>query len=679
MDMRITRKTICPLDCPDTCGMLATIEDGKVISLTGDPDHPYTRGFICRKMRGYPDRLYSEHRILYPQRRVGKKGEGHFERISWDEAWRLMVPRLHEILKRYGGTSILPFSYAGNMGLVNRFAGFPLFHKMGTLQSKHTICSAAANGGWKMICGDRGGSPPSVAADSKLIIAWGVNIRVSNVHFWQYVKKARKAGGKLLVIDPYRNDTARLADHHIQVLPGGDVPLALGVLKVLIERQWLDKEFIASETEGFEQLSEYVRTLPISRIEGDSGIAFEQICRVARMLQDNPQTFVRIGIGLTRNSRGGMAIRAIVSLAAACGLLDGQPGRGVLLFSRAFSGDQSKLTFPELAERPTRSMNMIHLGQALTATDPPVKSLIVYNANPVSVAPDGSAVREGILREDLFTIVHEQVMSPTARFADLLLPATTFLENRDLYTGYGHFYLGSAKPAVAPVGEAMSNFDFFQSFARKMGYDDPPFHQSLDQRLHSYLATISGAEDRWTVENHEDGVYISSRYNRPDGPVLKRKNSPIRFVNTDDPTMAPHACLLEAAEYDHPDLISRFPYRLITPPNDKLLNSTFGERYDHHTGHVLIHPEDARSAGVKNGDEVVLYNFRGRTTRVARITSDTRKGLLVAEGIYWPTAPGDGGINDLVSQKCSDIGGGALFHESRVQIFPATEAARKSG
>ena len=318
--MRTTSKTICPLDCPDTCGMLATVDNGKVVSLTGDPDHPYTLGFICRKMRGYPERLYSSHRILYPQRRVGRKGEGRFQRISWDEAWASLIPRLQEIIDAHGGSSILPFSYAGNMGLVNRFAGFPLFHKMGTLQSKQTICSAAANAGWNLICGEGGGSPPAAAEQSTLIIAWGINIRVSNVHFWRSVKKARAAGARLLVIDPYRNDTARVADDYVQVHPGGDSALALGILKVLIAESWLDEEFISAQSEGFEQLAEYVRQLPKDRIEHESGVGFEQIGAVAELLHDNPRTFLRIGVGLTRNSRGGMAIRAIVSLAAACGL-----------------------------------------------------------------------------------------------------------------------------------------------------------------------------------------------------------------------------------------------------------------------------------------------------------------------------------------------------------------------
>ncbi|MBE0583157.1 MAG: molybdopterin-dependent oxidoreductase, partial [Desulfofustis sp.] len=506
--MQTTKKTICPLDCPDSCGLLATVEDGRVVSLAGDPEHPYTNGFICRKMRSYPERLYCPDRILYPQIRIGAKGKGRFKRISWDEAWDHIIPKMQAILEEYGGDAVLPFSYAGNMGAVNRFAGFPLFHRMGAIQPRQTICSAAARGGWKMVCGEAGGSPPSVAADSDLIIAWGINIRVSNVHFWRYIQEARNAGARLLVIDPYENDTARLADTYMQVQPGGDPALALGVLKTLVDNDWLDHDFLARDTEGFEQLATYLRQTDMSRFEQQSGVQRGDMEKLASLLKEHPKTFIRIGVGLTRNSRGGMAIRAIASLAAARGLFDGGTGRGVLLFSGAFTGDSTKLTFDELSLRPGRVVNMIHLGQALTTTAPSVKALIVYNANPVSVVPDGTAVRDGLCRADLFTIVHEQVMSPTARFADILLPATTFLENRDLYSAYGHFYLGVADRAIEPYGEAMSNFDFFQGFAEKMGYTDPPFRQSLEQRIRSYLSSISGAIEGFSAESYQDGSYV---------------------------------------------------------------------------------------------------------------------------------------------------------------------------
>jgi len=395
------------------------------------------------------------------------------------------------------------------------------------------------------------------------------------------------------------------------------------------------------------------------------------------LLAGSPRTYFRIGVGLSRNSRGGMAVRAISALGACLGLFSGGRGRGILLFSGAFSGDKAKLTYPSLAAAPTRVVNMIQLGHALTAIEPPVKALIVYNSNPLSVNPDGATVRRGLARDDLFTVVHEQVMTPTAKYADLLLPATTFLENYDLYTGYGHFYLGVAKPAIEPVAEAWSNFKLFQSLAEKMGFDDPPFQQSCEERIVDYLDGMKGLPEGCDIQEVLSGKLVHSAYSYSDGRVLTGQSSKFYFMSQDsvpEPTMA---CLTAGGEFADPDLQSRYPLQLITPPHPDLLNSTFGEFYPETYGTVLVHPGDAAKCGVQDGDEVVLQNGRGRTTRLARVTTDTRKGVVVAEGIFWPVVPIDqpavarevsGGINDLTSQKLADMGGGATFHESLVSL-----------
>ncbi|THB77513.1 MAG: hypothetical protein D6B25_06490 [Desulfobulbaceae bacterium] len=661
------KKSICPLDCPDSCGIVAKVENGRVVSVAGDPDHPYTNGFICRKMKRYPERLYSNKRILYPQIRDGKKGAGKFRRVSWDEAWDYLIPRFREILDTHGGQAILPFSYAGNMGAVNRFAGFPLFHRMGTLQTHQTICSATANGAWKMHCGEGGGRPPRVAADADLIIAWGINIRVSNVHFWQYVKQARTKGAKLVVIDPYQNDTARLADHYLRVKPGGDSALALGVAKILADREWLNHPFIEQQTDGYTTFADYLTTLTYEELEQESGVDFTQMQMLAELLYHNEKTFLRIGVGLSRNSKGGMSVRAICSLAATRGLFSGGKGRGVLLFTGAFSGDKTILTAPELAPAQLHTINMIHLAEALSEHHG-VKALVVYNANPVNVVPDTSSVRKNLEREDLFTLVHEQVMTPTARYADVLLPATTFLENRDIYSAYGHFYLGVADRVIEPYKEARSNFDFFQEFARRMGYEDAPFSEDLDSRLQRYLLSIKELPEGFDQELYQDGTYVESIHQQQDRGQLERNGARFQFVNRDDPSQPPHACLVRSREWENPDLAARFPYLLITPPNDRLLNSTFGELYEDQTGTVLINPFDAEKEGVSQGEEISLENFRGRVRRSVVITDSVDAGLLVAEGIYWGPDQECGAINDLVSQVASDVGGGPIFHEIRVAL-----------
>jgi len=674
METTSRQKTICPLDCPDSCGMIATVTDGRVTTLQGDKEHPYTNGFLCRKMHRYPQRLYSAQRILYPQLRVGRKGAGEFRRLDWEEALDLLADRLQETAERYGGEAILPYCYAGNMGLVNRFAGFPFFHRLGTSGLDQTICSAAAGAGWQQQCGDLPGCPPENAAQAELIVAWGINIKVTNVHFWQYVAAARKKGGRLLVIDPYCSETGKSADCYLQVKPGGDSALALGVMKSLIENDLIDRQFINDRTEGLEQQAAYLQAKEWAEFEKESGVLKSEMEALAGQLAKSPRTFFRIGIGLSRNSRGGMAVRSICSLAACLGLYDGGKGRGVLLSSGAFRGEKAKLTYPSLAEKPTRVINMIQLGHALTTLQPPIKALFVYNANPLSVNPDGAMVRQGLAREDLFTVVHEQVMTPTARYADLLLPATTFLENLDLYTGYGHFYLGVAKPAIEPVGEAWSNFRLFQSLARKMNFNEPPFRQSCEERIAGYLSGLQGLPKDCDVEEVLSGKLILSTNSLSDGRVLAGTNRKFHFVSPASLSEPSVACLTPAGESADPDLLSRYPFRLITPPHPDLLNSTFGEFYPEKCGTVLIHPEDAANSDIKDGDEVVLRNGRGSTTRLARITTDTCKGLLVAEGIFWPLYPAgsegmtEDGINDLTSQKLTDIGGGATFHESLVML-----------
>ena len=667
-------KTLCPLDCPDTCGIVATVLNGKLISLSGDKDHPYTNGFICRKMGGYLDRFYSPERILFPQVRIGTKGEGRFKRVSWEEALKLCADRLLQIKKEYGGESILPYSFAGNMGAVNRFAGYPFFNKLGTSQLGQTICSAASGAGWKKQCGSLPGCPPENAADADLIIVWGINVKVSNVHFWQYVVSAKKNGARVIVIDPYRNQTAQSADSYIQVKVGGDSALALGVLKVLLEDGSLDDDFIQEYTTGFEELQSYLDGRALSEFAVDSGINESTIRTLAQEIANNPKTFIRIGIGISRNSRGAMSIRAIASLAAALGLFAGGKGRGVLLGTSAFKGDSEVLTRESLCTKPTRSINMIHLGYALTGMENPLKALIVYNSNPATVNPDSSSVRFGLAREDLFTVVHEQVLTPTAKYADVLLPATTFLENMDVYTGYGHFYMGVAHPVVEPMGEAKSNFDFFQGLAKKCGFDDDVFHETCAERLEQYLLSMEGVPKDIEVDEIVNGRLVHSTRSRANGDVIQGSEFKFLFSVIDGSSDPVTSCLLPKGEFEDPDLLARFPLQLITPPHSNLLNSTFGEKYEGEVGTVIVHPEDAVRFNAKDGAMVILAKNRGRSKRRVRVSDDTQKGVLVAEGLFWAVSEkkseiGAGGINDLTSQKVTDMGGGATFHESLVTII----------
>jgi len=662
-----TRKTICPLDCPDSCGIVATVENGRIIRLQGDPDHPFTRGFLCRKMRHYADRIHSNARILYPQIRTGRKGSGQFKRVSWDEAWEILVSRLKEIETAHGSEALLPYSYAGNMGHINSTAGEPFFHRFGASRLKRTICSAAAGAAWNVHCGWKSGSTPETATDSSLIIAWGINVKTTNIHFWPIIQQCRRKGGQLVVIDPYRNKTAKAADLYLPIQPGGDTALALGVLKLILENGSENHKYIESQTVGFEELKTYVTGISWEKIEKVSGLPKSKINDFTELLEKNPRTFIRIGIGMTRNTAGAMSVRAVIALAAALGLFDGKKGRGVLLSSLAFYGNNQKLVHSSLAQKKTRQINMIHLGQALTNLTPAIHGFFVFNSNPLSVAPDSSRVRKGLEREDLFTVVHEQVMTPTARYADLLLPATTSFENSDVYTAYGHFHMGITRPVIPPLGEAISNFDLFQNLAVKMGYNDPPFQQAVEERVSNFLEGLSGIDKSIDTSTIETGNWIHSTHRDANHP---KNNEAFQFVSRKTgPGIPAFPCIMPTLEFDNPDLLSRYPLKLITPPSTHLLNSTFGECFPDEIGKLLIHPQDASERKISTGDRVRLNNHRGETVREARVTEDTQTGLVVAEGIYWENAETEHtAINDLTSQKTTDLGEGSTFHESRVEV-----------
>ena len=665
------KKTICPLDCPDACGVLAKVQENEIKSLRGNPDHPFTRGFLCKKVSTYHERIHSRDRLLYPRKRTGAKGAGKFERISWDEAYTIMVEKLTAIKREFGGEALLPYSYAGNMGYLNRWAGYPFFHKYGASTLLHTICSTAAKAGWSEHYGPHPSSAPEKALDAELVIAWGINIKVTNVHFMPLVVEARRRGAKLLVIDPYKNSTARVADYYFPVNPGGDTALALGLLKSFHSRQELDDDFIKNHTDGFAELETYLSQTPLEDFITRSGLTPEQFERLRDLLSKHKRTFIRIGIGLSRNTQGAMSVRSLACLSAALGLFDGGKGRGALLMSGSFAGDSSVFTHPELIEKKTREINMVELGDALTTLTPPVKAIFVYSSNPLSVAPAGGLVRRGFAREDLFTIVHEQFMTPTARYADLLLPATTSFENQDVYQGYGHFYMGKVEPVIAPRGEAKSNFELFQTLARKMGYTDAAFEEKAAERIDKYISGLRGISEEDRERAKQAGEIIASDRIENGGNFSGFKGARFQFAAPGVPEgVSATPRLAPLKEFENPEDNSRRPFKLITPPNALLLNSTFGERYPETMGEVLIHPDDAADRNIKAGDKVKLLNDRGVHLRRASISDDTQKGLLVAEGIYWESAASEqSGVNDLTSQALTDLGGGGTFHESRVDIM----------
>ena len=471
-----THKTVCPHDCPDTCSISATVEEGRVTACDGDPDHPFTQGFLCHKVHRYPERIYSPDRILHPLRRVGKKGEGRFVRITWDEALDEVAGRLTAIATTWGSEAILPYSYGGNMGLVARKAGHAFFHRLGATRLLRTICDTAAEEAWLATYGAGIGSDFEGAVRSDLVILWGINAVHTNIHGMRFVAEARRQGARLVVIDPYRTRTARLADTHLMPRPGTDAALALAIANVLIRDDLLDRDFIARGTVGFDAYRDEASRFPPERAAEITGVPAEAIRELARSYGRARAPFLRVGNGLQRHTNGGQAVRAIVCLPALVGAFD-RPGGGALWETfDAFPMNWTAFEGESLQPHPTRAVNMVQLGHALTAlAAPPVQALFVYQSNPAAVCPEQAQVVAGLAREDLFTVVHEQMHTDTVDYADLVLPATTSFESLDLYRSYGHYYLQLARPVIPPQGEARSNWDLFRALAARMGFAEPIF------------------------------------------------------------------------------------------------------------------------------------------------------------------------------------------------------------
>src|ERR1035437_5138163 len=484
-----TRHSVCALDCPDTCSLLVNVENGTATKLRGNPDHAVTQGFLCGKVAQYLEREYSPDRLLYPQKRVGKKGEGQFERIGWDEALDTIAKKLGAVADEFGPEAILPYSYAGTMGLLNgngmdrRF-----FHRLGASRLDRTICSAAGSAGVSATLGYRYGTEPEQFSKAKFIIAWGANIHGTNVHLWPFIVAARRNGAKLIAIDPVRTRTAALADQHLRINPGSDQALAFGLMHVIIRERLHDRDYIEKFTNGFEALAERAKAYDPERVAALTGIAKGDIIQLAREYATVRPAVIRAHYGIQRSERGGAATRAIAALPALTGAWKEVGGGLQLSVSQAFQFNRKALEMPELGPK-ARTVNMSELGSALTALDkPPVKAIVVYNSNPAAIAPDQNRVLKGFLREDLFTVVLEQFQTDTADYADIVLPATTFLEHTDLYLAYGHYHLQLARPVVAAPGEARSNVDVFCELAGRMGFEDPCFKDSEDDMIRALLS-----------------------------------------------------------------------------------------------------------------------------------------------------------------------------------------------
>ncbi len=670
------RHSVCALDCPDCCSVLVTVDNGRGARLRGNPAHPVTRGFLCGKVAQYLEREYSPERLLYPRRRVGAKGEGRFERISWDEALDIIAARLKNVSAEFGPEAILPYSYAGTMGFLNgggmdrRF-----FHRLGASRLDRTICSAAGVEGATQALGFRYGTEPEQFPHARLILAWGANILGTNVHLWPFIVEARRNGARFYTIDPRRNRVGAASDKHFFINPGSDTALALAMMHVIIGEHLYDADYVARYTEGFEDLRKRVALWTPQRAEQLTGIAAEEIAQLTREYATTRPSVIRLNYGIQRSERGAMAARVISLLPVLTGAWKDVGGGLQLSTSQAFHLNRAGLERPDLQQkslgREARVINMAELSRTLTMPlDPPVKALVVYNSNAAATAPNRNAVRRGLAREDLFTVVLEQFQNDTADFADILLPVTTFLEHSDLYLGYGHYYLQLARPALPAPAETKSNVEIFRLLAERMGFDDDCFHDSEDDMIRTLLDSPHPFVRGITLDQLQRDHFVRLHLPEPFQPFAEGN------FGTPDRKCHFHA---EALDYQppvesrlgDPELRRDFPFELISPKNDDSMNSTFGHRtsVDRQTAALHMHAGDAARLGIHTADAVRIYNRRGSCILRAVVDNSVAPGVVCAPSTRWgKRAPDKANVNVLTSERLTDAGGGPTFYSCLVQV-----------
>jgi anaerobic selenocysteine-containing dehydrogenase len=751
MAMKRVVHAACPHDCPDACSVLITVQDGRATKIQGDPAHPVTRGFLCAKVAKYLDRVYSPQRVLYPMRRITAKGPQQsfapsgrlravpanphqttadqiWQRISWGEALDEIASRFRTIAAEFGSEAILPYSFGGTLGTLNSASmDRRFFHRLGASQLERAICSAAGEAGLESVLGVKLGTEPEQFAHAKYIIAWAANIHANNVHLWPFITEARRNGAKLVVIDPYRTRTAACADWYLPINPGTDAALALGMMHVIIGENLHDADYVAKHTLGFEELRAKVKDYPPERVAQWTGIAVEDIRKLAREYAMVRPSVIRLNYGVQRSEGGGMATRAIVMLPCVIGSWKEVGGGLQMSTSGAVDLNGTALKRKDLMKtalgREARTINMVKLGHALnTLNDPPVKALFVYGSNPAAVCPEHNEVVRGLLRPDLFTVVHEQFFTDTTDYADIVLPATTFFEHKDLQKAYGHYYLQVSNQAIEPLGECRSNVDLFRALAERMRFDEDCFRETVDEIIDSALES----KDPWmqgiTRERLERDPHVRYNFSACDSQHSKsaaelcsagqpRSAGATYFgksTSSDTPPFLPFAQgnfrtplgkaelysealkaqgLDPVAEFTpptesrHGKKQNAFPLELLARKADNFLNSTFSNvpsiQEMEEPGLLEISGSDARARGIADGDKVRVFNRRGEVQLKARLDGKVQAGVVSASLNWAKNAPGFQSINVLTSEKLTDMGNSATFYSVLVEVERIQTIARQ--
>lgn len=681
-------------------------ETGRATRIQGDPNHPVTRGFLCGKVAKYLDRVYSPDRLSYPMRRRAGVAKGSlpqgkepdaFERISWDEALDTIAARLQKISDEHGPESILPYSYAGTIGVLGygsmdrRF-----FHRLGASQLDRTICSTTGGDALVSVYGRKLGTDTEHFRHSRYILAWGANVHGNNVHLWPFIEEARRNGAKLVVIDPYQTRTAKVADWHIAINPGTDVALALGMMHVILCDGLEDHDYIAENTHGFAELKARAADYTPECVSRWTGIPATDIERLAREYATTKPSVIRMNYGIQRNQTGGQASRAVAMLPALIGAWKQLGGGLQLSTSGAFSWDKATIERPDLMfssplKRHARIVNMAQLGHALTELDdPPVKAIFVYNSNPAAIAPDQTQVLRGLARPDLFAVVHEQFFTDTADYADFLLPATTFLEHKDVQGAYGHYYVQISNQAIDPIGDARSNVWLFGQLAQRMGFTEACFRDIADDLIAQALrVTQPGQQSEWMAGVTEETLNAAGGHQRlqfaeeKDGKLFlpfaagpfQTPSGKIEFFSEALAAQGidPLPGFVPAEESRHTRQ-SEYPLEFLPRKADNYMNSTFANLPGHqrmesaHANLLEMHDDDASVRGIHEGDTVEIFNDRGSLRLTAHLNGGVPKGVVASRLTWNKLSPGGHNSNLLTSQRLTDFGGGPTFYSTLVEV-----------
>jgi anaerobic selenocysteine-containing dehydrogenase len=709
--MARTTHTVCSLDCPDSCGVLVTTdESGRAVRVQGDPAHPVTRGFLCGKVAKYLDRVYAPDRLLYPMRRrpgtpkgplqTGREREA-FERISWDEALDEIARKLSQVADQHGPEAILPYSYAGTIGTLGygsmdrRF-----FHRLGASQLDRTICASAGGEALLSVYGKKLGTDTEHFPHARLIIAWGANVHGNNIHLWPMIEQARRRGARLIVIDPYRTRTAALADQYLAINPGTDAALALGMMHVIFRDGLEDRDYLAAHAHGLAELRARAAEYTPACVEKWTGIAAGTVEALAREYATTRPAVIRLNYGVQRSENGGASARAVAMLPAIVGAWQYLGGGLQLSTSGAFAWDKQAIERPDLMfasplKRPARVVNMSLLGEALTAQGaydggPAIHALFVYNSNPAVIAPDQSRVLAGMRRSDLFTVVHDQFLTDTADYADIVLPATTFLEHKDVQGAYGHYYVQLSEPAIAPVGESRSNVALFSELAARCGFTEPCFRDTEDDLIAQALragspdqpALMRGitAETLHAAGGHQRLRFDSEQQGEPFRPfsdgVFPTPSGRIELCSESFAArgLDPLPGFVPPHESRNAPQKTAYPLEYLPRKADNFMNSTFANQPGHRdmesatANRLEMHADDASARGISTGDEVIIENDRGQLNMTALVSERVRPGVVASRMQWNKCATGGRGVNQLTSQRLTDFGGGPTFYSTLVEV-----------